>query len=373
VEVSVTEPSTGSSGVPVPEPDAPEGNGFGWPPSAKEIRLAALVGVLVLALVVSVVALRRSQDPTIDDLRRQAGWSDLQSLRVGVSGDVPYLSDCFTKPPECSGFDIEIARLVAAWLGVRSADIEFDRVLPEDRERMLGRSFVTGKTVHVDLVVAAFSITRERTDEHKVVFAGPYLNTETTVLTRTDHPKVESLAGLNEPITVNGKVRTRQRVCTHGTTTSRDYLRRETDAQVVLRALNSDCVELLLSGEVDAAVTDAAILAGFQATHPNELRMNNIASLDDEHWGIGIGQDFTGKDERIQARRQLVLLALNDLLTASDQDGWKNAFDLLPPTEQTPDVDADVQVVADEQQPTPWGLLPVRRWPWERSGSGSGR
>jgi glutamate transport system substrate-binding protein len=96
---------------------------------------------------------------------------------------------------------------VAAWLGVRSADIEFDRVLPEDRERMLGRSFVTGKTVHVDLVVAAFSITPERTDEHKVVFAGPYLNTETTVLTRIDHPKVESLAGLNEPITVNGKVR----------------------------------------------------------------------------------------------------------------------------------------------------------------------
>jgi hypothetical protein len=141
----------------------------------------------------------------------------------------------------------------------------------------------------------------------------------------------------------------------------------------VLRALNSDCVKLLLSGEVDAAVTDAAILAGFQATHPNELRMNNIASLDDEHWGIGIGQDFTGKDERIQARRQLVLLALNDLLTASDQDGWKNAFDLLPPTEQTPDVDADVQVVADDQQPTPWGLLRVRRWPWERSGSGSGR
>jgi glutamate transport system substrate-binding protein len=342
-----------------------------WPPDPKQIRLTALILVLVLVVVVSVMALRRSQDPTVDELRRRAGWSDLQTLRVGVSGDVPYLSDCISKPPTCSGFDIEIARLVASWLGVRSADIEFDRVLPEDRERMLGRSFITGKTVHVDLVVAAFSITPERTDVDKVVFAGPYLNTQTTVLTRREHDPVESLAGLNDPVPgTDGKPR-QQKVCTHGTTTSRDYLRRETTAQVILRALNSDCVELVRHGGADAAVTDAAILAGFQAAFPNELRLNNIASTDDEHWGVGLGQDFTGKDEKIQARRQLVLLALNDLLTDPDQDGWKNAFDLLPPTEQTPGV--DVQVVADDQQPTPWGLLPVRRWPWERSGSGSGR
>jgi glutamate transport system substrate-binding protein len=170
---------------------------------------------------------------------------------------------------------------------------------------------------------------------------------------------------------VKGKP-TQQKVCTHGTTTSREYLRRETTAQVVLRALNSECVQLLRAGEVDAAVTDAAILAGFQATYPGELRMNNIASTDDEHWGIGLGQDFTGHDAKIQARRKLVLLALNDLLTAPGQDSWKDAFDLLPPTMQaTPGT--DVQVVADDQQPTPWDVPEVRRWPWEHSGSGSGR
>lgn len=373
VEVSVVEEGSrapGSAPGAGPESAQPGANTGFWPPSAKHVRLAALVAVLVLAVSVSVVALRRAQDPTIDELREQAGWSDLQTLRVGVSGDVPYLSDCESKPPNCSGFDIEIARLVASWLGVRRTDIEFDRVLPEDRERMLARSFVTGNTVTVDMVVAAFSITSERTDKHKVVFAGPYLNTQTTVLTRKDHPPVESLAALSDPILVKGKP-TQQKVCTHGTTTSRDYLRRETTAQVVLRALNSECVDLLRNGAVDAAVTDAAILAGFQAKYPNELRMNNIASTDDEHWGIGLGQDFTGHDAKIQARRKLVLLALNDLLTAPDQDGWKDAFDLLPPTEQTPG--ADVQVVADDRQPTPWNVPKVRRWPWERSGSGSGR
>jgi ABC-type amino acid transport substrate-binding protein len=345
---------------------------LGWPPQARQIRLAALVLVLVLVVTVAVLTVRRSQDPTIDELRKQAGWSDLQTLRVGVSGDVPFLSDCTIKPPDCAGFDIEIARLVAGWLGVRRTDIEFDRVLPEDRERMLGRNLVTGRSVRVDMVVAAFSITPERTDKHKVVFAGPYLNTQTTVLTRKDHDPVQSLAGLNDLIIPKGRTTgIRQKVCTHGTTTSRDYLRRETTAQVVLRALNSDCVELLRSGQVDAAVTDAAILAGFQAKHPNELRLNNIASTDDEHWGIGLGRDITGRDEKIQARRKLVLLALNDLLTTPGQDGWKDAFDLLPPTETI--TGEDVQVVAEDQQPTPWDVPSVRRWPWERSGSGSGQ
>lgn len=91
----------------------------------------------------------------------------------------------------------------------------------------------------------------------------------------------------------------------------------------------------------------------------------------DERWGIGLGQDFTGKDKRIQARRQLVLLALDDMLTTPGQEAWHRAFEQLPPSDQTPG--ADIQVVADERQPVPWGLLPVRRWPWERSGGGSGR
>jgi glutamate transport system substrate-binding protein len=243
-------------------------------------------------------------------------------------------------------------------------------VLPEDRNRMQGRTFDTRRPVDLDLVVAAFSITPERINDEKVVFAGPYLTTQTTVLTRKDHGPVESLSGLDSPITVNGKAR-KQQVCTPGTSTSLGYLHHEVPAaDIHPLQLNSECVALLNQGKIDAVVTDAAILAGFQAQEPTKLSLHNIASTNDEHWGIGLGQDFTGHDQKIQARRQLVLLALNDLLTSS-QEGWEKAFEMLPATSQSPS--DDVQVVADDRQPPVWGLQPVRRWPWEHAGSGSGR
>jgi len=367
VEVSIGEQS-----IAPPAALAPAGRAARlWPPKAQSLRLIALVLVILLAALISVAVLQRSKTPTIDQLRRQAGWSDLHSLEVGVFGDVPGLSEC-PSSRECTGFDVEIAKLVADWLGVRRQDVHFDEVIPENRERMLGTDFTTREAVDLDLVVAAFSITSQRTNDDKVVFAGPYLTTQTTVLTRTDHAPVESLPALDQPIAGQHGSSRPQRICAPGTSTSSDYLRADVKhAELVALQKNSECVKRLLDKQVDAVVTDAAVLAGFQAAHPTQLRLNNIASTTDEHWGIGLGQDFT-HDPKIEARRQLVLLALNDLLAQPKTEGWYSAFKKLPAT-AAPTSGNDVQVVADDQQPVPWGVKPVRRWPWERSGGGSGR
>lgn len=351
----------------VPAPRA--GSVRWWPPSEPVVRLVALGVLIVLAVVTAVVLVSSRQAPTIEELRRRAGWQDLQTLTVGVSGDVPGVSEC---PPgrACTGFDVEIAKLVADWLGVPRSNVEFYEVLPENRYRMLGTRQGTPTAVHLDMVVAGFSITTERIEKDKVVFAGPYLTTETTVLTRRDHPPVASLVGLDDPIQ-DGTSRRRQRVCTPGTSTSAHYLQQEVKtAEIVPMQRNSECVAKLRSGEVDAAVTDAAILAGFAARYPRELRLNNIASAVDENWGIGLGRDFTGTDRKLQARRQLVLLALEDLRSTPRQEAWSQAFTQLPRTTAEPG--QQVQVVADDHQPLPRGLEPVRRWPWEHTGTGSG-
>jgi glutamate transport system substrate-binding protein len=348
-----------------------------WFRRGTNLRLLALVLVMILVVGVAVAVFQHRKNPTIDDLRSQAGWDDLQTLQVGVSGDVPGLSDCIDGGTRCTGFDVEIANLVRDRLkdmGVPIRQIHFSEVLPEDRERMKGWDFATGQKVDLNLVVAGFSMTDERITKDKVVFAGPYLTTETTVLNRIDSGKVDSLRALNTPIKgADGKLRP-QRVCSSGATTSIDYLQAAApDADLRSPLRNSECVADLLANKVDAVVTDAAILAGFQQQNSTVLQLNNIPSTSDEQWGIGLGKQTDVDPKILHARQQLVLLALQDLQSGTNDDNWERAFNVLPQTPPATEANSDVQVVAEDHQPPLRGLEPVRRWWWERTGIGSGR
>lgn len=330
------------------------------------LRLAALVAAVVLAVVASAVLWRSGGPPTLDELRAQAGLEGKQYLWVGVNGDVPGISD---RRPDGSyrGFDVDIAYLVAKGLGYQRWQVRFVDVTTENRQRMIGLE--PGATTYrdLDLVVAAYSITEGRRKEG-TVFAGPYLRTETTVLTRRDHAAVESLSdlGAGGPRGTDEKDREAQLVCTPGTSTSAQRLRAESRALVIKRQRNSECVRLLLDGAVDAVVTDAAILAGFAAEHPEELKLNNISATEDEWWGIGVGYDLHGTDPVVQARRKLVLLTLADMLR---RDAWSVAYDrnlrVLEPA-VAPEPGEAPQQIASDRQPAPEATVEVRRWPWER-------
>jgi glutamate transport system substrate-binding protein len=364
---TTAEPSSPSPASP-PSPDPAARAKRRWAPRGQIVRLGVLVVVLVLSVVVAVQVLDRTGKPTINDLLRQAGWADKTSLNVGVFGDTPDLSLCVQGTNDCRGFDAQIAVNVAEWLGLKATDINWARVQPSDRERMLGTSVVTGNLVHLDIVVAAFSITDERKNTDHMLFAGPYLNTQTTVLTRKG-PQVKTLSALAVPVQVKGGKTRLQKVCTPGTSTSDKYLQDVLDPRAIVESqLNSECVQELHDGKVDAVVTDAAILAGFAQADP-QLQLNHITSTQDEHWGIGIGQDSSGQDRTLEARQQLVLNALND-----QSDKWIQAFELLPPTIiQDPKTGIAPQEVASDLQPALEGLKPVRRWPWDHSGRGPGR
>ena len=116
-----------------------------------------------------------------------------------------------------------------------------------------GDHFVT-----VDLVISTFSITEEREKMPLVSFSAPYLRTEQSVVTRKDHSPVQALEDLR------GK-----NVCTLGTSTSQNAAARA-GANVFGKNHLSDCVNDLLNGAYDAATTDAAMLAGFVAAHPQQ-------------------------------------------------------------------------------------------------------
>jgi glutamate transport system substrate-binding protein len=351
---------------PDPDPDASPRSSASPVPLSHVIRLSFFVVVLVLCVVLALVTLWSTGPPTVDELRRKAGLSGREELVVGVFGDIPGISE-WHEGDVYTGFDVEIAYLVANAWGFTRQQVRFLEVTTEDRQRMQGMRHAGSTYEPVDIVVASYSITDKRKRKGSIL-AGPYLRTEPSVLTARGHPVVSSLADLG---TGGGPDRTApQRVCTPGTSTSLDRLKTQSRAQVFSRQRTEQCVEELLAGRYDAVVTDAAVLAGFAARHRSELKLNNPATTADEWWGVLVGYDPQHEDERAEARKTLALLALEDAL---DGRAWREAFDahlaplgsqIHPPGEEKP------QAVADPRQPAPWEKASVRRWPWERFADG---
>lgn len=301
------------------------------------LRLGAVVLVFAIAGVVVVRAVWHQQAPSVQELRDRAGLGD--RLRIGVTAEAPGISKRDDATKRYSGFEIEIAYLIAADLNFRPDDVDFLEIESEDRERMQA-STGEDRYVTVDLVIATYSITEQRKRDG-VRFSEPYLRTEQSVITRKGHGPVATLADLKG-----------EKVCVSSTTTGESSTKA---AGVFFEGRNriSECVTALLAGTVAAVTTDAAVLAGFVAQHPNELQHHDIGLAATESWAVNARND---------ALRQLVNLSLHRSACDPKDRRWEEAFDrylrpLQPASERQ-------QVAVDEQ---PEVARPdVREWPWER-------
>ena len=307
------------------------------------VRLGAVIVVLVLAAVAVVVTVVIAGPPSKQDLIEQAGLIGKRQLLIGVKDDQPGISLLDPKTQKYTGFDIDIAYMIAGDLGFQPHEVRFLSLESEDRERMQGRD--GNQYVVVDLVVASFSITAEREAQPGVTFSAPYLQSEQSVITRKDYQgQVESLSDLV------GK-----KVCTLATSTSDSALGRAGVAATANKRA-SECVTGLFGGTYDAVSTDAAILAGFVALYPDKLKHFDIGLSASEWWGVNTGTN--------EALRQLVNLTLWDSRNDPGDRRWENAFDThLRPVQA---VNLPQQVAVDRQPEVE--EVNIRRWPWE-SGS----
>lgn len=309
-----------------------------WLP-VRGLRLAALIAVLVVVVGGGFVYLQFA-DPTEDELRAQAGLIGKAELLVGVKDDIPGVAhrDAGGK---FTGFDIDIAYLVAADLGFSAHEVRFLRIEDEDRSRMYAWDQDSGRNIEVDLVIASYSFTEQREKAPNVSFSAPYLNTEQSVMTRRDHPAVHDLADLAG-----------QRVCTLSTSTSEGPAA-EADIDVKRRGRLRDCVTGLRDGEFDAVTTDAPLIAGFVGREPDVFVHHDIGLATSELWSVN-----TGGNEPL---RTLVNLALHRSRYEPDDRRWEEAYDRnLRPLEQT----SLPQPLAIDQQPDVPEVA-VRQWPWE--------
>lgn len=200
--------------------------------------------------------------PTFDAIK-SAG-----TIRIGVKEDQPGLGYLNAATDVRSGFDIEIARWMAASLGVAAEKIEYKAVPSANRESALANG-------DVDLYVGTYSITDKR--KKLVDFAGPYFVTGQGLLVAKDNTDIKSekdLAG--------------KKVCSAtGSTPIQNIRENFPEATPVEFDIYSKCVDALKSGTVDAVTTDQAILLGFASQEPEKMKVVG-EPFTTENYGIGL-------------------------------------------------------------------------------------
>ncbi|MCO8273057.1 transporter substrate-binding domain-containing protein [Actinoplanes sp. TRM 88003] len=302
-------------------------------------RLAALGLAIVLALALAMVRLFVGGPPSVADLRDQAGIVSWTELPIGVKDDQPGLA-LRDKNGRWSGFDVDIAYMIAEDLGFRRSEVRFYSIESEDRPRMQATA-ADGARVPVKLVIASFSITPKRIAEG-VRFSAPYLYTEQSVLTmKGSIPKVSSIADLR------GK-----RVCSISASTSLDAPEDE-KAVVVPRNKISECIADLRAGRVQAVTTDAAILAGFKDRTPDDFDHWDVGLDPTERYGINVGEN--------PALQKLVDLTLYRSYTDPKDSRWEEAYDRNLQSEVDKNGKAPIAVAEQPRVTRP----AIREQPWE--------
>ncbi|MFD3563382.1 glutamate ABC transporter substrate-binding protein [Streptomyces sp. NPDC058686] len=215
---------------------------------------------------------------------------------VGAKEDQPYLGEKDPATGVYSGFDIEIAKMISASLGFAPSSISFRTIASANRETALQNG-------QIDYYVGTYTINDNR--KKLVGFGGPYYMAGQSLLVRTDEHDI------NGPQDLAGK-----RVCSAAGSTPYQRIQKDyPKAVLVAYDTYSVCVDNLLTYQVDAVTTDDAILLGYAAKVPDELKLVG-KPFSKEPYGIGVPRS----DNALR-------FAIDTALQTRENDGdWKKAY-----------------------------------------------
>jgi glutamate transport system substrate-binding protein len=245
-----------------------------------------------------------STAPTVaEDVEFEAGTTmaelnEAGEITIGTKFDQPGfgLLNPQTSSPE--GFDVEVAKIVAAELGIAEDGITWTETVSANREPFIQNG-------QVDMVVATYTINDAR--KQVVDFAGPYYIAGQDIMVASGNP--EGIAG---PEDLAGKT-----VCSVEGSTPAQRIRDEyPEAQLTTYDVYSKCADDLRNGNVQAVTTDNVILTGLVAGSDGAFELVGNP-FTEEPYGIGLALGDT------EFRNWI-----NDTLEAAYEDGrWADAWD----------------------------------------------
>ncbi|MGR7023307.1 glutamate ABC transporter substrate-binding protein [Geodermatophilus sp. URMC 62] len=239
-----------------------------------------------------------AEDVELPEGTTMAELNEAGAITIGTKFDQPGFGLLNPQSGDPEGFDVEIAKIVAAELGIPEDGITWTETVSANREPFIQNG-------QVDMVVATYTINDAR--KQVVDFAGPYYIAGQDIMVAAGNPE-----GIEGPDDLAGKT-----VCSvEGSTPAQNIRDNYPEAQLVTYDVYSKCADDLANGNVQAVTTDNVILTGLVAGNPDgfELVGNPFT---EEPYGIGLQLGDTEFRNFI-----------NDVLEQSFEDGrWADAWD----------------------------------------------
>jgi glutamate transport system substrate-binding protein len=241
------------------------------------LPIAAVAAALSLALTAcgGSDSLGGGDQPPVDKNATFAAGSTMERLqkagtiKVGTKFDQPLFGlKGLDGAPQ--GFDVEIAKLVAAKLGIPQDRIEWTETPSQTREEVIEQ----GK---VDMIVATYTINDKR--KQRVSFAGPYYQAGQDLLVKSDNSTITGPESLRA---------SHARVCSVTGSSPAEEIKKYVDAaNLTLFDVYSKCADALRTGQVDVVTTDNVILMGLAEKSGGSFKVVG-KRFTEEPYGIGI-------------------------------------------------------------------------------------
>lgn len=175
---------------------------------------------------------------------------------------------------ELEGFDIEIAKLIAAGIFGGTAEEAEEKIEFKDTQSGVREAAI--QTGDVDMIVATYTINDAR--KQLVDFAGPYVIDGQTVMVKSDNNTIKALTDLNGKKVCSGR----------GSTTPANLTAKSIKpSELVLRDAYAECADELRQNRVEAVITDRGILLGLVEQSQRAFKLLDIA-VSEEPLGIGL-------------------------------------------------------------------------------------